>query len=309
MRRIRITPNIEYLEPEGKRKLYACSGLAVSGRVKVVIDGNPGKNQTRDFLLEFDPDIALVSHYHPDHSAWCSQVLEHTKAELMIPNGEELYFKSLDHLVSHTATDKAMENLMRDFARNFLSYREIETFITYDSPCSFILGDISLECIRTPGHSPGHTSFYLPGQKILFASDMGVDRLGPWYGWRDCSIEATIESILMLKSLEVKILLTSHGGIVTRDIDQCWDRALLHILEREQRIVLALEKGKTREEIIEEGVCYPKKGKVKEPVKSFFIMWDSVMFDLHAKILETTSLSTLFPCLRTIASTYSGLNA
>lgn len=304
MRRIRITPTIEYIEPEGKRKFYACSGLAVTGRVKIAIDANPGRSDTKDFLTQFKPDIAIVSHYHPDHSSWCSQVLEHSTAELLIPHDEEPYFRSVDYLVTHAAGNPSVQNLMRDFASKLLSYREIETFVTYDSPCSFILGDISLDCIRSAGHSPGHTSFYFPGQKVLFASDMGIDRLGPWYGWNDCSIEAMIESIFALRSLDVKLLVTSHGGIFIREIRQCWDRALIQILDREQKILDALEKGKTREEIIDEGVCYPKKEKVREPIKSFFIMWDSVMFDLHAKILSTTCIKNLYPKLRSIVSEY-----
>jgi glyoxylase-like metal-dependent hydrolase (beta-lactamase superfamily II) len=300
MKRIRITPNIEYIEPQGKRKLYACSGLALNGRVKVVIDTNPGRNETRDFLKHFNPDIAIISHYHSDHASWGAQVLEHTHADLFIPQEEEGYFTSLDHVLTRSVGGSEMTGMMADFARRLLSYKEIEAYITYDSPCSFIFGDISLECIRSAGHSPGHTSFYLPEHKILFTSDMGIDRLGPWYGWQDCSIEAIVDSILSLRSLEVNLLLTSHGGIITRDIKERWNRALVHILDREKRIVSLLEKGWSREQIISRGVCYPGKDGMGEPMKSFLTLWDSVMYDHHARILDTTSLTHLFPDLKTI---------
>ncbi|MRR14426.1 MBL fold metallo-hydrolase, partial [archaeon] len=154
--------------------------------------------------------------------------------------------------------------------------------------------------IHTPGHSPGHTSFYLPGMKILFACDLGLDRIGPWYGWKDCSIEAIIESILSLRSMEIKLILTSHGGIIARDIMHSWDRALIHILNREQKIAQDLDMGKPRETIINEGLCYPKKDKLREPIASLFTMWDSVMLDHHMKILDKSSLIKLFPELRTI---------
>jgi hydroxyacylglutathione hydrolase len=300
MKRIRITPNIEYIEPQGKRKLYACSGIALTGRIRVVIDTNPGRNETRDFLKEFDPDIAIISHYHTEHSSLCAQVLEHTRADLFIPAEEERYFQSLDHLVTRSAGSRQMAGFLKDFARDRLSFREIDSYITYDSPCSFIFGDISLECIRSAGHSPGHTSFYLPEHKILFTSDMGIDRLGPWYGWEDCSIENIVDSILSLRSLEVNLLLTSHGGIITREIRERWDKALFHILEREQKIARALERGLSRDEIIHEGVCYPCKDKMSEPMRSFLTLWDTVMFDHHARILDTTSLASMFPDLRTI---------
>jgi hydroxyacylglutathione hydrolase len=305
MKRVRITPNIEYIEPQGKRKLYACSGLALNGRVKVVIDTNPGRNETRDFLKHFNPDIAIISHYHPDHASWGAQVLEHTRADLFIPQEEEGYFTSLDHALTHSVGGAEITGTMLDFARKLLSYGEIEAYITYDSPCSFIFGDISLECIRSAGHSPGHTSFYLPEHKILFTSDMGIDRLGPWYGWQDCSIEAIVDSILTLRSLEVNLLLTSHGGIITRGIRERWDKALFHIIDREKRIVRDLEKGLSKEEIISRGVCYPAKDRMGEPMKSFLTLWDSVMFDHHARILDFSSLTSLFPDLKTIEYCHS----
>jgi hydroxyacylglutathione hydrolase len=305
MKRVRITPNIEYIEPQGKRKLYACSGIALNGRVKVVIDTNPGRNDTREFLKEFNPDIAIISHYHSDHASWGSQVLEHTHADLFIPHEEERYFRDFDHALNSSMGGGEAAVVMKDFARELLSHEPIDAYITYDSPCSFIFGDISLECIRSAGHSPGHTSFYLPEHKILFTSDMGIDRLGPWYGWRNCSIEDLVDSILSLRSLEVNLLLTSHGGIITRDIKERWDKALIHILDREQRIIQALEKGLSREEIISQGVCFPSKDKMGEPMKSFLTLWDSVMFDHHASILCSTKLTSLFPDLKTIEFTYN----
>jgi glyoxylase-like metal-dependent hydrolase (beta-lactamase superfamily II) len=306
VKRIRINPSIEYIEPHGGRKLYACSGLALSGRVKVVIDTNPGRNETRDFLRDFDPDIAIISHYHPDHSSWGASVLEHTHAELFVPEDEERCFRSLDHAVTTSEGGGEMGGIMKLFAESHLLYSEIDAFITYDSPLSFIFGDISLECIRSSGHSPGHTSFYLPEHKILFTSDMGIDRLGPWYGWQDCSIEAVVDSILSLRSLEVNLLLTSHGGVITRDIRQRWDRALMHILDREHKILSALEKGLTREEIVGRGVCYPCKDRMGEPIRSIFTLWDSVMFDHHARILGSSSLTRLFPDLKAVEFACSG---
>jgi len=291
---------MEYIEPEGKRKLNSCSGLAIRGRLKVAIDINPGRQKTRDYLLEFCPDIALVSHYHPDHSAWGSEVMEYTRAELMVPSEEKAYFKDLDHEVTNMLSPEIMKGMFRESADNLLAYKELNDIMTYESGSSFILGDISIQCIHTAGHSPGHTSFLFPEQKILFTADMGIDRQGPWYGWTNCSIEAMVESILTLKALSVNLLLTSHGGIIARDIPHCWDRCLIHILEREQRIRQSLDKGMTREQIIGEGVLFPKKLKIREPIKSVFTKWDSIMFDLHAEILKTSSLRDLFPDLRGI---------
>ena len=39
------------------------------------------------------------------------------------------------------------------------------------TPETIELGEIRLETLYTPGHAPGHLSFYMPQQKVLFSGD------------------------------------------------------------------------------------------------------------------------------------------
>ena len=80
--------------------------------------------------------------------------------------------------------------------------------------------------IPAPGHSPGHTTVYFPKENILFTSDLGVGLFGPWYGFKDCDIYRYVESLLYLKALKPKLLLTGHGGVISKDIEGIFDRSI-----------------------------------------------------------------------------------
>lgn len=261
----------------------------------IFIDVNLGVKGTDYLIKKMKPDISIVSHYHSDHSNWGSLILETSETELYVPEGEEDYLKSLEYFIRKTAGSHELRKVWMDFTINVMRYEEMEGFQTYCDLHRFRSGDVLIECLRTPGHSPSHTSFYFPEQKILFAGDMGLGYLGPWYGWNDCNICQHVESILKLKSLETEVLMSSHHGIAYKDIDQIWDRCLRIILKREKFIREELHKGKKKQEIVEQGIYFRNVSEAEEPMKSFRIMWDTIMFEHHREILERDSLINIFP--------------
>jgi glyoxylase-like metal-dependent hydrolase (beta-lactamase superfamily II) len=74
-----------------------------------------------------------------------------------------------------------------------------------------------LHVINTPGHTPGHLSFYSSGQKVLFAGDsMRCEKnelsFGPGpFTW---NLEAGIESVRKQAKLEVDLVCCGHGPVV-----------------------------------------------------------------------------------------------
>lgn len=78
------------------------------------------------------------------------------------------------------------------------------------------IGDIALEVIATPGHSPGSLCFYWPDRRALFTGDVifsqGIGRIDLPGG----SGKLLKESIQRLKALSVDYLLPGHGAPVIR---------------------------------------------------------------------------------------------
>jgi glyoxylase-like metal-dependent hydrolase (beta-lactamase superfamily II) len=74
-----------------------------------------------------------------------------------------------------------------------------------------------LRVINTPGHTPGHVSFYSSSQKILFAGDSmrsEKDRLSFGPGPFTWNLEAGIQSVQKQAKLEVDLVCCGHGPVV-----------------------------------------------------------------------------------------------
>ena len=301
MKRTRITDQLTFLEPDDMRLFKACAGVMIQSTRKLVIDANMGP-ETAAFLHAENPQTAIISHYHLDHGVWGTVAQDHTQAEVFIPSGEERYLTEIDYFLDHTAGPFGLVEPWKQFSVAGCGYREIERYSTYDAGCSFSDRRMTITCLDTTGHSPSHRSFYFPEDKVLFTGDMGVDRFGPWYGWGDCDLRHLVASILELRGLAVEVLLTSHGGMLTANIDAAWNQALRHLLNREKGVATRLGKGLRPEAIVAEGIFFPQKSKVPEPMRSFLTMWDTAMFDHHRKLIEQGGLIRFFPELTRLVS-------
>ena len=215
----------------------------------------------------------------------------------MIPEGEERYLTDLNYFMKNTKGSIDQDDKWLYFIKNIIKYKKVEGFGLHNGNTRIKSGKISIQCLPGPGHSPSHTAFYFPEAGVLFACDIGLGPFGPWYGWIDCDLKAYIESILDLRSMKPNVILTCHDGIIEKDIEGAWNRCLGYFFKREKFIMDSLDKGKDKNEIVDEGICFFNKSTIEEPFRTFLNMWDSIMFDHHLKILKNGSLYKTFPKL------------
>ena len=308
MKRISVAPSLEYIQPDPSKKSMNCSAILIKGSPKILIDGQMGSGKrgsrkTISLLEEEKPDKAFVSHYHLDHSFWGPLVAEHSKADLYIPRQEEGHLTDLECFLQKTAMDSgpnspidAWTHLLKDI----IGYRELKDYGVYDGSLKLRSGGVTMQCIEAPGHSPGHMAFYFLEAKALFVVDIGIDRFGPWYGWPDADLCLMVESILRLRSLETNVILTSHSGILSSGLEEAWDGSLRALLTREREIREKLDKGTSRETIVDEGIYYKMRLPRSEPQRSFRMMWEGNIFDHHMALINNGSLAGSFPELRKI---------
>jgi glyoxylase-like metal-dependent hydrolase (beta-lactamase superfamily II) len=295
MKRLRITEHIEYLRPENEVGRFLCSGMIVRGSGKVFFDTNFGEVKTKELLLSEKPDFALISHYHLDHALWGGFVRSASDAEVFVPFGEEDYVAKPDVFFERTLGQAPGAEPWKQFVLEHLKFKGFQEFGTYDESFSLDLKKTKMVFIPAPGHSPGHMTVYFPEENILFTSDLGLGLFGPWYGFKDCDIYHYVESLLNLKAMKPKLLLTGHDGVICRDIEGIFDRTIEAFFLREDIIRKGLEKGRSRDSIVEDGICFRNKQKAKGALKGFLVDWDAVMFDLHIGILNEGGLDFVFP--------------
>jgi len=120
------------------------------------------------------------------------------------------------------------------------------------------LGKTRLKIIHTPGHTIGHCCFWFPEPEILFSADIDLAEFGPWYGNACSSAEDFFSSIEKLKLLKPRLVITGHeeGIVKGEEFLVKLERFQKALIEREEKIVSALDSPKSLDEIVDLGIIY-----------------------------------------------------
>jgi glyoxylase-like metal-dependent hydrolase (beta-lactamase superfamily II) len=103
--------------------------------------------------------------------------------------------------------------------------------------------------IATPGHSHDHVSLLFG--RVLFAGDVVLGSGSVFVGGEEGSMSAYLDSLRRLRALDLEAICPGHGPVVW-DPQARLDLYLAHRLEREQRVLDALEAGaRTRDEVLD----------------------------------------------------------
>jgi glyoxylase-like metal-dependent hydrolase (beta-lactamase superfamily II) len=108
-----------------------------------------------------------------------------------------------------------------------------------------------LQAIATPGHAPDHLAFVtgtaaLTGDAVLGEGSVFVS---PYPG----SLAAYLDALTRLKARELTVLCPGHGPVV-HDPQAKLDQYIAHRLDRERRLLEALDAGKrSADELLDEG--------------------------------------------------------
>jgi len=247
----------------------------------VIIDPACSLQKLADLKQKDDVDQVWLSHWHEDHIRYLYLFAD---SILRISEKDFPPLTDIDVFLDWYGIKEAGIRTFwkQEMLENF-NYRPKQKACFIKDEETIDLGSFSVQVIPTPGHTPGHLSFFFPEEKILFLGDYDLTSFGPWYGDVYSSIEQTIKSIHTLKAIPASRWIASHNtGLFEENPGKLWDDYENVIYLREERILEFLNKTRTLEEILSAWLIY---GKPREP-REFFEFNERVLLGKHIEYLE-----------------------
>jgi glyoxylase-like metal-dependent hydrolase (beta-lactamase superfamily II) len=194
----------------------------------------------------------IVTHIHPDHYGLVGRLQNLTNADLILHDIERQLLDS--RYVNYDELLAASEGWLRingvppdalsTLPRASLDILGLVSVSLPNHPVyggeHIILGDISLEVLWTPGHSPGHICLYDRERKILFSGDHVLEKITPNVSM---NIQAQSNplvdyqnSLRQLRGLSVDLVLPGHGDPFI-DLEGRIDSILEHHTERLREVL------------------------------------------------------------------------
>ncbi len=206
--------------------------LVQEGRELVLIDaGFPLETAKIKQAIEmegFSPEALsyiLLTHQDIDHIGCAKELVAQSGAQTGAHEIEAPYIQG-DQTPIKLAMQEARFPSLSEAERAFVRTLR-EAFERRRFPIDLWLKDgeslpvCGLEVIHTPGHTPGHACFYVPGDRVLIAGDALNIEKGKLAGpnpQHSADIQLATASLAKLAARDVMHTITYHGGLFTGDL-------------------------------------------------------------------------------------------
>lgn len=264
---------------KGGRYPYCHSLVVDQGAETWVVDPAADKDYFRELARTRRVTGVFLSHFHEDHQKYNYLF---PQATFYGPLLEEEAFSSLDgvfRFMGITGPD------FRDYWRRTLiqdfHFRPPAHFSPYLPGQLFQLGEVTLEIIPAPGHTPGHSCFHFPRQEVLFLADVDLTPFGPWYGDATSDLAVFEATLNDLRAFPARTFLTAHEQGIFTAAEFHQGLAAFHqvIARRESRLLEALATPQSLDRLVARRLIY---GKMKQPQ----FVYDHMESQMVAKHLD-----------------------
>ncbi len=156
----------------------------------------------------------LVTHAHPDHVGGLPDLRAVSGAAVICSAEERPFVEGERALVSPNREDvPPLARMMMSGKPTAMPGTSVARVLQEGDVLPEVLG--GLQAVATPGHSPGHMSFWHPAHKLLFTGDAVMRILAPglrlpFAGFTSDMAQAK-RSVKHIAALEPELLLFGHG--------------------------------------------------------------------------------------------------
>ena len=272
-----ITDHIFLVRGENKAKFPYSHSILILDKEVVLIDTGCGLETLKRLRKEYDINYVINSHTHPDHSAgnWTfSDRRIYVPKEGFATSGEVI-------ALSERFVGKRLALVWQKFVKKIMGFRDCRPTHSYNGRTAFNFGKTAFEPIYTPGHTKDHYCFYERRERILFSFDYDLTPF-PWYGHKESSLQKFEESVKKLKAMHPRIVVSSHRGIITKNINSVFDRFYRRISERNEKLLSLLESEKTIDQLVDYAPIYGSFPYANRLLR----YWEGQMIKKHLQKLE-----------------------
>jgi glyoxylase-like metal-dependent hydrolase (beta-lactamase superfamily II) len=268
-----VVPGLYMLEGQAGGRFPHSHCFVIDGDPAVLVDAGCGLDLLAELTRMWRPEMLILSHSHPDHcaGAW---MLESTRILSPVQRSES-FWRFAEQSLRFAGEEVAP--LWVDFVAETMGIREVEADGHFENGTVFDLGTIRLECHHAPGHTEDHYVLFEPHHGIALTFDIDLTTFGPWYGHEESDIELFLSSIQRVIELEPRMVLSSHKGLVTDDIEGRLRRFAAVIEHREARLLELLEAPRSLHELVDLSPIYGGHPYAEKPLR----YWEGQMISKH----------------------------
>lgn len=156
----------------------------------------------------------LVTHAHPDHVGGLPDLRAVTGAAVICSAYERPYVEGKKPVVQPSRSDvPPLARMMMPNKPTTMNGVAVARVLQDGDTLPEVLG--GLQAVATPGHSPGHMSFWHPTLKVLFTGDVVMHILAPGlrlpFAGFTTDMRQNKRSVQRIAALEPELLLFGHG--------------------------------------------------------------------------------------------------
>lgn len=274
---VRINPHLFLLQGSNGGRFPYANSLLVRDEVTAVIDTGADVADLEQVARECPPDLVINTHFHIDHSRGNSFFPE---TRILTHEWDARALETREQFLAATG----LFELGEKFYRDGVPCCEAEGVLRDGELLDF--GATKLRVLHTPGHTPGHLALFHEEEEILFAGDIDLTSFGPWYGNPEADLEDFRRSIIKVRDLKPRLVLTGHLEPVTEGIEERFNKYLEVLEKRDELLLDFLKEPKTLEEIVDAKLIYRKH---PEPVE-VYRRFEELMIAKHLISLEKNGL-------------------
>jgi len=271
--------SICFIQGQNKGKYPYCHSVYIK-EDGILID--PASDRDRLSRLKDNSGVQEVwlSHWHEDHIMHLD-LFDDIPFRISHPDAPQLSDIEI-FMDAYGFSDSMIREYWRSLLKDQFHFKPRKPYQYLNNNDQIRLNTVTVEVIHTPGHTPGHYSFFFKEPGVLFMGDYDLTPFGPWYGDRDSSIKDTIASIQRLKHVPAKVWITCHEtGLFEKEPGDLWDQYMSVIKTREEKLMDLLQTPRTMEDIVKACIVY---GRPREP-KAFFSIGERGIMGKHVEDL------------------------